>query len=147
MRSREHYSRRRVELCTTVHEYTTHLYEATRSGSDMSDEFMLNTCGHSCSFCPSYQGEVVLTCQGCRETHGTPWWGVCKVFECSIKHDIMHCGLWRKFPCELLTVHYNPENPIGQHNAVIRIGILAYRARHGDEKAVVLAKKVRSIKG
>jgi hypothetical protein len=39
--------------------------------------------------------------------------------------------------------YYNPDNPEGQKNAVLRTGILAYRARHGDSAAITLLKRVR----
>jgi len=35
---------------------------------------------------------------------------------------------------------YDPEH--GQRSAVTRAGLLAYRAKHGDEKAIELARKM-----
>lgn len=52
------------------------------------------------------------------------------------------CG---QFPCGQLASHYDPDNPQGQRNAVIRIGILAYRTKHGDEKAIELAEKLMAL--
>ena len=36
---------------------------------------------------------------------------------------------------------YDPNDPEGQRSAVYRVGIEAYRAKHGDEKAAKLIKK------
>ncbi|MFX1367154.1 MAG: DUF3795 domain-containing protein [Promethearchaeota archaeon] len=105
----------------------------------------LNPCGHYCDKCPSYLGTGEPSCPGCMESNGTPWWGSCKVFNCSIKKDISHCGMCGQFPCDQLASHYDPDNPQGQRNAVIRLGILAYRTKHGDEKAIELAKKLMAL--
>jgi hypothetical protein len=37
---------------------------------------------------------------------------------------------------------YDPAH--GPASAVLRAGLLAYRARHGDEKAVELSRKIQS---
>jgi hypothetical protein len=36
---------------------------------------------------------------------------------------------------------FDPNDPEGRRSAVYRTGIEAYRARHGDEKAVELIRK------
>ena len=41
-----------------------------------------------------------------------------------------------------LVNHYNPNNPQGQRNAVVRVGVLAYRSKHGDDDAVALLEKM-----
>jgi hypothetical protein len=107
----------------------------------------LNPCGASCDRCPSYLGtdELGRTCPGCLEANGNPWWGVCNVFRCSKNKDLQHCGLCDQFPCDRLIAHYDPDNPQGQRNAVLRVGILAYRARHGDEKVTGLVMKLRAL--
>jgi len=45
----------------------------------------------------------------------------------------------------MLATHYDPDNPEGQRNAVVRAGILAYRTRHGDDKALELFRKIRKV--
>jgi hypothetical protein len=111
----------------------------------MSNELTLNPCGHTCTSCPSYQGKSENACPGCLEADGNPWWGSCKVYECSTKRGANHCGLCDSFPCEDFVIHYDPENPLGQRNAIIRTGVLAYRARHDDAKAIELVKKLKAL--
>ncbi|TFF92219.1 DUF3795 domain-containing protein [Candidatus Thorarchaeota archaeon] len=100
-------------------------------------------CGHECSFCPSFQGDSEHPCKGCNQHGGRPWWGECKVYRCAEERSVNHCGLCGDFPCDLLAGHYNPDNPDGQKNAAIRMGVLAYRQRHGDEAALALLRKTR----
>jgi hypothetical protein len=111
----------------------------------MVNEMKLNPCGHLCDGCPSYLSKGDPTCAGCNESGGRPWWGTCKVFECRTRKKLVHCGLCKQFPCQLLATHYDPDNPEGQRNAVVRTGILAYRARHGDDKALELFRKIRKV--
>jgi hypothetical protein len=40
--------------------------------------------------------------------------------------------------------HYDPNNPEGQRNAVVRAGILAYRTEHGDKKTLEMLNKLRN---
>lgn len=105
----------------------------------------LNPCGHLCNGCPSYLSEGDPTCTGCTESGGRPWWGTCKVFECGARRKLDHCGLCNQFPCDLLATHYDPDNPEGQRNAMVRTGILAYRTKHGDDKALELFRKIRKV--
>ncbi|NHJ14042.1 MAG: DUF3795 domain-containing protein [Candidatus Thorarchaeota archaeon] len=105
----------------------------------------LNPCGHHCDKCPSYFGTGEPACSGCRASNGTPWWGTCRVFKCSAGKGLPHCGLCEQFPCDRLVSHYDPDNPQGPRNAVIRTGILAYRAKHGDDKAIELVQKLMAI--
>jgi hypothetical protein len=105
----------------------------------------LNPCGHCCDKCPSLLGTSEPSCQGCIASKGNPWWGVCKVFNCTTEKDVSHCGLCMQFPCDLLVSHFDPDNPQGQRNAVVRTGILVYRAKHGDEKAIELTKKLIAL--
>ena len=106
----------------------------------------LNACGAYCDDCPSYRGKKDPTCAGCTQTQGNPWWGECKLFKCSLEKNVAHCGLCDDFPCDLSATHFDPDNPIGQRNAIVRIGVLAYRAKHGDEKALELVEKLRTLK-
>jgi hypothetical protein len=63
------------------------------------------------------------------------------------KHSVDHCGVCEEFPCEEFPCeqfmnHFDPNNPEGQRNAVTRAGVLAYRAKHRDEKTSALLKKI-----
>ncbi len=46
-----------------------------------------------------------------------------------------------EFPCDKFVEMFDPNDPEGRRSAVYRAGIEAYRARHGDEKAVELIRK------
>ena len=74
-------------------------------------------------------------CAGCKQTLGNPWRGECRFFKYSLEKYVAHCGLCDEFPCDISGTHFDPDNPVGQRSAVVRIGVLAYRAKHGDEKA------------
>lgn len=100
-------------------------------------------CGHDCSYCPAFRGTADNKCPGCNEAKEGPWWGSCKLYNCVEKHEVEHCGLCDEFPCDLQVGHFDPDNPNGQQNAVIRSGILAYRAKHGEEKALDLLRQVK----
>lgn len=65
------------------------------------------------------------------------------MYRCAGDRDVDHCGLCNEFPCDLLAGHYDPDNPEGQKNAVVRMGVLAYRRRHGDRNALALLRKTR----
>lgn len=110
---------------------------------ELEDISTLTLCGHDCSFCPSLREDAEQRCQGCNGQSGRPWWGECKVYRCAGDKGIHHCGLCNDFPCDLLAGHYDPDNPEGQRNAVVRMGVLAYRRQHGDRKALALLKKTR----
>ncbi|TFG15569.1 DUF3795 domain-containing protein [Candidatus Thorarchaeota archaeon] len=111
----------------------------------MGDVSTLTVCGHDCSYCPAFGGSSNHICPGCNIAKGHPWWGVCKLYGCVDENDIAHCGVCPDFPCKLQVNHYDPDNPHGQRNAVIRTGILAYRARHGDHDALALLRKIKDI--
>jgi hypothetical protein len=106
----------------------------------------LNACGAYCDGCPSYGSGGDPPCAGCTEIQGNPWWGECRLFKCASEKKVAHCGLCNEFPCETSATHFDPGNPLGQRNAVVRIGVLAYRVKHGDEKAIELVEKLRALK-
>jgi len=106
------------------------------------DPELLACCGQFCGFCVSYLGEAPPPCPSCASAKGRPWWGECKVYVCVASRGIEYCGLCRKFPCDTLVGHCDPNNPQGQRNAVVRVGALAYRAKYGDEKTLVLWNKL-----
>jgi hypothetical protein len=111
----------------------------------MPEEFgLLTVCGGDCGHCPNYLGEKQPRCAGCAALKGKPFWvtGACKVYACANKNSVSHCGICKEFPCEQFMNHYDPSNPEGQRNAATRAGILAYRAKHGDEKTSILLNKL-----
>lgn len=106
----------------------------------------LNSCGSYCDDCPSYKGKEEPTCAGCVESKGQPWWGTCKVYKCASGKGFNHCGECTDFPCDKLAGHFDPDNPVGQRNAAVRMGVLAYRSKHGEKKALELVEKLRALK-
>ena len=111
----------------------------------MSKEFgLLTPCGGDCGVCPNYLGEKEPRCAGCGKLKGKPFWanGVCTLYACAEKKAVDHCGVCSEFPCEQFISHYDPNNPEGQRNAVVRAGVLSYRAKHGDKKTSLLLNKL-----
>ena len=109
----------------------------------MSDELNLMAgCGSFCGSCPNYLGEAEPRCAGCSATKGHPFWGKCALYSCIESKGVDHCGVCSDFPCHDLINHYNKNNPHGQRNAATRAGVLAYRSKHGDERALELLKKL-----
>jgi hypothetical protein len=111
----------------------------------MPKEFgLLTVCGSDCGYCANYLGEKQPRCAGCVALRGKPFWatGVCPIYGCVNKHGVDHCGVCEEFPCEQFINHFDPNNPEGQRNAVTRAGVLAYRAKHRDEKTSALLNKI-----
>ncbi|MHA1937969.1 MAG: DUF3795 domain-containing protein [Candidatus Thorarchaeota archaeon] len=79
------------------------------------------------------------------DTKGNPWWGSCKLFECAGTKGVNHCGVCSEFPCDIQVGHFDPSNPKGQQNAIMRTGVLAYWAKHGEDKAIELVKRVHGL--
>ncbi len=70
-------------------------------------------CGECCDWCEyKLNGE----CAGCRVTNGEKckmWSNGCNIYKCTIEHNVYHCGLCEKFPCEWLvdtTSKWNSES-------------------------------------
>jgi len=105
----------------------------------------LSPCGHACDICPSYKGESGRQCSGCLDSKGEPWWGKCRLFECASTKGVRHCGMCDEFPCDLQVGHFDPSNPKGQRNAVMRTGVLAYWAKHSDDETIQLVKRVHRL--
>ena len=101
------------------------------------DMKLATPCGEYCGLCPHYQEE----CDGCGFHKGHPSWGECKLYACALKHRVKHCGLCTDFPCDFQIGYFDPKNPGGQRNAVVRTGLLAYRKKHGNRKWLDLVKK------
>ncbi len=101
---------------------------------------LLAPCGTNCSLCSYYRKERNPHCPGCGMVRGRPFWGECKLYTCSIDHEVEHCGLCKDFPCDLFVNQYDPEH--GQKSAIVRVGLLAYRKRAGTEKYIELVKKL-----
>ncbi len=101
---------------------------------------IFSPCGIVCDDCDWFQGEREPACAGCKEVAGKPFWGDCETYICAEKRGVEHCGQCDDFPCIDFMERYDPDE--GPINAVIRAGILAYRERHGDEKAERLIKSL-----
>lgn len=102
----------------------------------------LSRCGESCHDCSYFVGDKKPSCPGCGESGGRPFWGECRIYSCTESHQIAHCGVCDEFPCDGFVNHFDPNNSEGQRNALLRAGILAYRAKQGEQKAAELAAKV-----
>ena len=97
-------------------------------------------CGIVCDDCDWFLGEKQPQCTGCKAVEGKPFWGTCETYACIREHDVEHCGVCGEFPCDDFMSRYDPSE--GPRNAVLRAGLLAYRAKHGDEKTVELARNI-----
>jgi hypothetical protein len=106
----------------------------------MTESLIFSGCGTICNDCEYYKGEKSPQCTGCNQVKGKPFWGECKLYACIIKHEVEHCGLCDEFPCDLFINQYDPSH--GPSSAVLRAGLLAYRAKHGDLKTVKLARSI-----
>jgi hypothetical protein len=106
----------------------------------MAGEITFACCGIICEDCEYYKGEKAPRCPGCTTHEGKPFWGECTTYACAKEHGVEHCGTCGEFPCVRFIEMFDPSH--GQVSAVIRAGILAYRAKHGDEKAAKLSHKI-----
>lgn len=106
----------------------------------MGKELIFSGCGIVCSDCEWYKGEKDTECLGCPEVKGRPFWGECQTYACVEEHGVRHCGLCEEFPCDKFVEMYDPSQ--GPVSAVVRAGILAYRTKHGDEKAAELSRRI-----
>ena len=109
------------------------------------DDLIFAGCGLVCNNCEFFSGEKEPQCPGCSQVKGEPFWGQCKLYSCNRKNKVNHCGVCNNFPCELFVDQYDPNNPDGQKDALFRAGILAFRTKHGDKKAVELIRKLQTI--
>jgi len=106
----------------------------------MSDKFIFSGCGSVCSNCENFKGNREPRCPGCFALKGKPFWGECVTYACMKDNGVEHCGVCGKFPCDNFIEHFDPS--LGLISSVIRAGILAYRKRNSDAKAVELARKI-----
>ena len=104
-------------------------------------DMIFSGCGTLCNDCEYFKGEKNPQCLGCTIQKGKPFWGECRIYTCIEEHGVEHCGLCGEFPCDRFIDTFDPNH--GQISSVIRTGILAYRARQGDEKAIVLIRKTK----
>ena len=74
----------------------------------MSKQENISICGIKCGIC---EHKLKGLCQGCRATEGTPFWGVCELYQCSKSKDVKHCGQCENFPCDTLKQWASSENP------------------------------------
>jgi hypothetical protein len=103
-------------------------------------DLIFTGCGVICNDCVYFRGEKAPKCPGCRQVKGKPFWGECGLYFCIEEHGVEHCGLCSEFPCDKFIGQYDPSH--GPSSAVLRSGLLAYRAKHGDERAAELARKI-----
>jgi hypothetical protein len=99
-------------------------------------------CGIVCEDCEWFKGEAEPLCAGCQAISGKPFWGQCPTYTCTVEKGVEHCGLCKSFPCEDFISRYDPRE--GPKNAVMRAGLLSYRAKHGDAKAAALTRSLTS---
>ena len=107
----------------------------------MSQE-IFSPCGIHCNSCPWYKGEMEPKCPGCQAVKGNPFWGTCQTYSCVESHQIEHCGECEDFPCRDFMTRYDPRE--GPANALMRAGLLAYRAKYGDIEALRLLEQAES---
>jgi hypothetical protein len=100
---------------------------------------IFSPCGIHCNSCPWYKGEIEPKCLGCNLVGGNPFWGSCQTYTCVKNHLIEHCGECNEFPCREFMKRYDPRE--GPANALMRAGLLAYRAKYGDEEALELLEE------
>ncbi|MBL7167873.1 DUF3795 domain-containing protein [Candidatus Bathyarchaeota archaeon] len=106
----------------------------------MDADIIFSGCGTVCNDCEYFKGEKEPKCPGCESLRGKPFWGSCPTYACVQDHGVEHCGVCGEFPCDKFIETFDPSH--GQVSSVIRTGLLAYRARHGDEKAMELSRKL-----
>lgn len=111
------------------------------SSIEQSGDHGLCACGECCDVCVFYCGEKQPKCIGCHENlrrGGRP----CGILKCCHEHGVADCSACTEFPCDTLVHGYNPANPDGPRNALVRIAMTAYRARRGAEAAARLWKTI-----
>ncbi len=101
---------------------------------------ILTACGLICNDCEYFKGEKNPQCSGCTSIKGKPFWGTCPIYTCSLEKNVTHCGKCTNFPCDKFIGQYDPAH--GPSSALVRAGLLAYRAKHGDEKFIELSRKI-----
>jgi hypothetical protein len=106
-------------------------------------EQIFSPCGIYCNSCKWYKGEREPTCPGCKEVAGNPFWGYCQTYSCVQSHKIEHCGFCHEFPCKDYMSRFDPRE--GPGNALMRAGLLAYRAKYGDKEALNLLEKAENF--
>ena len=106
---------------------------------------LLAPCGMYCGFCRVYNKETAPYCSGCFSQKGHQFWGECKLYACATQHNVQHCGLCDDFPCDFFIGYYPeaPGNLLGQRDALLRAGLLAYRKRTSLEKYLEMVKKLK----
>ena len=102
---------------------------------------LIAPCGAYCKLCDYYQKERTPHCSGCGTHEGHPFWGECKLYACAKGHNVEHCGICEKFPCELFVNQYDPEH--GQKSAFTMAGLLVYRKKAGTQKYKEMIKKLK----
>jgi hypothetical protein len=110
--------------------------EAELNGIEYSD-YGLSACGECCEVCVVYSEARQPRCIGCHENLRRGG-RRCNIMKCCDGHRVTNCSACSEFPCDTLVHGYNPANPDGPRNALVRIAMTAYRAKHGAEAAARL---------
>ena len=100
-------------------------------------------CGINCGACAWYKGDMQPKCAGCQAVEGKPFWGTCESYACVASHGVAHCGECADFPCKEFMTRYDPRE--GPANALMRAGLLAYRAKYGDAAALKLLEEAEAF--
>lgn len=77
------------------------------------DYAKITPCGECCTDCVHLQKGA---CRGCRETNGAcikMWENGCEIYRCSLRHQVLFCGICAEFPCLWLTEKISSWNPDG----------------------------------
>ena len=104
-------------------------------------ESNFSPCGINCGDCEWFKGEKEPKCAGCNAVMGMPFWGKCETYRCTQSHSVDHCGKCAEFPCRNFMTRFDPRE--GPENALMRAGLLSYRAKYGDLEALELLKKAK----
>lgn len=74
----------------------------------MESRCIYSVCGINCELC---KHKLLKVCNGCQDSNGRIFWGICEIYECTKKKQIEHCGTCETFPCEKLKKWAAAENP------------------------------------
>jgi hypothetical protein len=102
-------------------------------------ESLFSPCGIDCGNCEWFKGTMEPKCAGCNAVKGIPFWGKCETYSCTQSHQVDHCGLCEEFTCREFMKRFDPRE--GPANALMRAGVLCYRAKYGDREALELLKQ------
>lgn len=83
----------------------------------------ISSCGIDCSVCE----HLNVTCLGCKETSGKPFWTkfdgmppVCPLSDCAAKRGYKSCGECAELPCKLFLEMKDPHSTDEEHQEGIK---------------------------